>query len=71
MTCPICKKPSTARHDPKNPNRFAPFCSARCRDIDLGRWLDGKYQIPVDQTDEGDEQVEAGPSADDDDAPRR
>ena len=23
-----------------------PFCSARCRKIDLGRWLDGKYRIP-------------------------
>jgi endogenous inhibitor of DNA gyrase (YacG/DUF329 family) len=26
-----------------------PFCSPRCRDVDLGRWLDGKYQIPVDE----------------------
>jgi endogenous inhibitor of DNA gyrase (YacG/DUF329 family) len=24
-----------------------PFCSDRCRLVDLGRWLDGKYQIPV------------------------
>jgi endogenous inhibitor of DNA gyrase (YacG/DUF329 family) len=29
-----------------------PFCSDRCRLIDLGRWLDGKYQIPVVEEDE-------------------
>ena len=34
-----------------------PFCSERCKLIDLGRWLDGKYQIPVaaDDRDESDE----------------
>jgi len=36
--CPICGKP----RDP----RYAPFCSARCADIDLGRWLKGSYVIP-------------------------
>ena len=36
--CPICKKPS----HPK----FRPFCSARCADIDLARWLDGSYRLP-------------------------
>jgi endogenous inhibitor of DNA gyrase (YacG/DUF329 family) len=35
--CPICRKPATARH--------APFCSRRCSDIDLARWLDGRYVI--------------------------
>jgi len=42
--CPICKKPVRAAR-PENPS--APFCSARCRDVDLGRWLDGDYRIPV------------------------
>jgi hypothetical protein len=46
MKCPICKNEVTARHDPKSPNEFFPFCSSRCRTIDLGRWLGGKYQIP-------------------------
>ena len=42
--CPICK--AAVRADrPQNPS--APFCSARCRDVDLGRWLDGAYSIPV------------------------
>jgi uncharacterized protein len=38
-TCPICKKPLPADRVP------GPFCSARCRQIDLGRWLDGDYRI--------------------------
>jgi endogenous inhibitor of DNA gyrase (YacG/DUF329 family) len=36
--CPICGK---ACHP-----RFHPFCSRRCADIDLGRWLKGGYAIP-------------------------
>jgi len=46
MKSPICKKeiPQTD----KQAARYFPFCSDRCRLIDLGRWLDGKYQIPVD-----------------------
>jgi endogenous inhibitor of DNA gyrase (YacG/DUF329 family) len=38
--CPICKKPSSAE--------YRPFCSKRCSDIDLGRWLKGSYAIPGD-----------------------
>ena len=41
---PICKAVVRAGR-PENPS--APFCSARCRDVDLGRWLDGAYRIPV------------------------
>lgn len=36
--CAICGKPAQPR--------FKPFCSARCADIDLGRWLKGSYVIP-------------------------
>jgi endogenous inhibitor of DNA gyrase (YacG/DUF329 family) len=39
MKCPICKKPV----DLKDPE--APFCSERCREIDLGNWATGKYVI--------------------------
>jgi endogenous inhibitor of DNA gyrase (YacG/DUF329 family) len=35
----VCGKPSVAEH--------RPFCSARCRQVDLGRWLTGAYAIPV------------------------
>jgi endogenous inhibitor of DNA gyrase (YacG/DUF329 family) len=37
--CPACGKPVEAR--------FAPFCSARCQQVDLGRWLKGDYVIPA------------------------
>ena len=36
--CPICGKPAG--------EGFKPFCSKRCADIDLGRWLKGGYAIP-------------------------
>ena len=39
MTCPICQRET----DPK----YKPFCSRRCADVDLGRWLKGSYAIPV------------------------
>lgn len=38
MTCPVCGK-GTIR-------RFRPFCSKRCADIDLGKWLRGDYALP-------------------------
>jgi len=37
-TCPICGKPRSAR--------YPPFCSRRCADVDLHRWLKGAYVIP-------------------------
>jgi endogenous inhibitor of DNA gyrase (YacG/DUF329 family) len=40
MTCPICKK-TVAPGDPD-----FPFCSERCRIIDLGNWATDKYVIP-------------------------
>ncbi len=36
--CPICAKPAQQAH--------APFCSKRCADVDLHRWLGGRYAIP-------------------------
>ncbi|MCS6900647.1 MAG: DNA gyrase inhibitor YacG [Myxococcales bacterium] len=41
MRCPICQGPLP----PEKPASF-PFCSPRCRTIDLARWLDGDYRIP-------------------------
>ncbi|MXU66544.1 DNA gyrase inhibitor YacG [Oceanomicrobium pacificus] len=41
MSCPICKNDSAAR--------YRPFCSKRCADIDLGRWMRGSYAIPADE----------------------
>jgi hypothetical protein len=48
MRCPICKKPVPEPGDADRLSPF-PFCSERCKLIDLGRWLDGKYQIPVEE----------------------
>jgi len=42
--CPICGKPVAPE--------AAPFCSERCRKIDLGRWLSGSYVIPGDDSDD-------------------
>ena len=42
--CPICGKPSVQRR--------LPFCSKRCADIDLGRWLKGVYAIPVSEAED-------------------
>jgi len=50
--CPICGKPST--------QAFHPFCSARCQDIDLNRWLSGGYVIPGEAVEEDDHPPERG-----------
>ncbi|MEM6387494.1 MAG: DNA gyrase inhibitor YacG [Pseudomonadota bacterium] len=41
MTCPICLKPSE--------KAYRPFCSKRCADVDLGRWLNGSYALPMEE----------------------
>jgi hypothetical protein len=53
MRCPICKSPVDESQAGK-PGSYFPFCSERCKLIDLGRWLGGKYQIPVVEEDESD-----------------
>jgi endogenous inhibitor of DNA gyrase (YacG/DUF329 family) len=44
--CPICGKPAAAA--------TRPFCSSRCRDVDLNRWLSGSYVIPTHDDDSDD-----------------
>ncbi len=51
MSCPICRKPAATA--------YRPFCSRRCADVDLGRWLTGSYVIPTDE-----EPPEAAPGED-------
>lgn len=57
--CPICGRPAT----PDN----KPFCSRRCADVDLNRWLNGVYAVPAVETDEEEtlEPTEATPETDD------
>ena len=39
--CPMCGKPRE--------EKFRPFCSKRCADLDLGRWLDDSYRVPTEE----------------------
>jgi hypothetical protein len=45
MACPVCSKPA----DPE----YRPFCSKRCADVDLHRWLSGRYVMPGEENPEG------------------
>lgn len=38
MTCPIC--------DGETDKKYRPFCSRRCADVDLAKWLTGSYAVP-------------------------
>lgn len=44
--CPQCKKPASLEES----NLFRPFCSERCKMIDLGSWASGEYAIPTNDT---------------------
>ena len=44
--CPICGKPAA--------QEALPFCSKRCKDVDLHRWFSGKYAVPVVEDDDED-----------------
>lgn len=50
MTCPICHKLSNPAHKP--------FCSRRCADIDLGKWLNDGYALPAHPAEEEEGQTE-------------
>ena len=41
MKCPICGKPVEWQDNP-----FRPFCSERCKLVDLGRWVTEEYSVP-------------------------
>ena len=51
MTCPLCAKET----DPA----FRPFCSKRCADIDLAKWLSGSYAIPSEDPEDIEEALNA------------
>ena len=44
--CPICGKLPV--------RQFRPFCSGRCKDVDLNRWFKGSYAVPVTENDDED-----------------
>lgn len=50
MTCPICAK--------QTDKTYRPFCSKRCADLDLGKWLGGAYSVPSQDPEEALEALE-------------
>jgi len=46
LPCAICGKPQAAQ--------FRPFCSRRCADVDLHRWLVGTYAVPATEDEDED-----------------
>jgi len=44
IKCPICKKQFEYTS-----SKWRPFCSERCRDVDLGRWINGSYSVPSEK----------------------
>lgn len=60
MNCPICGKETV--------QQMRPFCSKRCADVDLARWLNGNYAVPSNDPDDIEaalDAVEQGMSASD------
>ena len=45
QACPICRKPAAAE--------YRPFCSRRCANVDLQRWLTGGYAVPAEDDEAG------------------
>ena len=54
--CPLCSKPSV--------EQYRPFCSKRCADVDLNRWLSGVYRVPVEDSEDESDQVRPGEPTD-------
>lgn len=50
MPCPICEKEPA--------ETYRPFCSRRCADVDLGRWLNGSYAVPSTDPDDIEQAIE-------------
>ncbi len=56
-TCPHCQKPVA----PRSENPSFPFCSKRCRLIDLGGWLTESYRVPGEPVEVADENASGEP----------
>jgi endogenous inhibitor of DNA gyrase (YacG/DUF329 family) len=50
MSCPICSKDTL--------QKYRPFCSKRCADLDLGKWMTGAYAVPSQGEDDAEELIE-------------
>jgi len=52
--CPVCGKPAD--------EKYRPFCSKRCANIYLGRWLKESYRVPTDETPADGDELPPGPT---------
>ena len=50
MNCPICGKETL--------HAFRPFCSKRCADIDLAKWMNGSYAVPSERDEDVDDELD-------------
>ncbi len=57
-TCPICGKAFSISPLPES----FPFCSGRCKLVDLGNWIDGRYRVPAQDDEVFSENTEISPS---------
>ncbi len=55
MACPICARETDAK--------YRPFCSRRCADVDLAKWMNGSYAVPSRDPDDIDAAIEATEAA--------
>lgn len=55
MRCPICGRETR--------EEMRPFCSKRCADVDLGRWLSGQYAVPSDDPEDIEAAIDAAEQA--------
>jgi len=60
--CPICNRPAAPRPE----NRSYPFCSDRCRLVDLSKWLGEEYRIAGERTGDGEKVAGTPGDAEDD-----
>lgn len=59
LKCPRCGKPKESTDNP-----YRPFCSERCKLVDLGNWIDESYRIPIQNEDEDEDGDKPHPAKD-------
>lgn len=59
VRCPICGQPFELAASPT-----PPFCSRRCKQVDLGRWLGEEYGLPYESAEDESQETEGGRSPD-------
>jgi endogenous inhibitor of DNA gyrase (YacG/DUF329 family) len=60
VKCPKCGKETSFEDNP-----FRPFCSERCKLVDLGKWLSGSYSVPTEKEEEEDKRSKVDEKSED------